>query len=563
MKVVFMQWSRPILATLSLLFVASCDSGDGVNASCNPITDSRDGQSYCTVTIGSQTWMAENLNYQIAGSYCYDDNPMNCTKYGRLYEYDAAEKSCPAGWHLPSKDEWWTLFDFVNKTYPDSAVYALWAKGFRNWPKAFDAFGFSVVPAGNLGDHCGNVMSQHGGGEYCWLEESAFFQIREPSCNSFCHLVCMSDSCEGTFLPNNGHVVGEALSVRCLKGDLSENAKNSTDANANVSSSSKGELSSSSSMIFEYGTMTDSRDGKIYKTVKIEKQIWMAENLKFESNNASEFYSWAVAMDSAGVFSTNGKDCGYNTTCSPTNLVRGICPEGWRLPTGLELSSLGYFLSARHDIELYRKLGIKATIDSMCQGYDFTTNDLKCLNTYYLIGTDVVFWSADEISSSAARCGTLSFPEVMDKCAHPIDVSKLAKNQIRCVQDTATYTKQSSSSVTHLSSSSKTEISNPQSSSFANAISSDSKPVSSSSFLLSSSSSKNSVVAVYIEKAYVCMEVDSDKASKLLDLEGTQILDKCPKGGETCDLEDTSIVTYIYPGAVLDCAALQNSIAEK
>ena len=154
------------LSFASMMLLAACggDSGSSANdlgesSSSGEIdvndvvtgtfTDPRDGQTYRTVKIGNQTWMAENLNYRYLGptddldssSFCYDDDPANCETYGRLYLWSAAMDSagiiegntangcgynsecspsgnvrgvCPQGWHLPSNcDEFETLFEAV------------------------------------------------------------------------------------------------------------------------------------------------------------------------------------------------------------------------------------------------------------------------------------------------------------------------------------------------------------------------------------------------------------------------------------------------------------------
>ena len=65
------------------------------------------GHAYRTIRLNGLTWMAENLNYEIQDSWCYDNKSANCDQYGRLYTWDAAKKACAAvGWRLPSDQEW-------------------------------------------------------------------------------------------------------------------------------------------------------------------------------------------------------------------------------------------------------------------------------------------------------------------------------------------------------------------------------------------------------------------------------------------------------------------------
>ena len=97
-----------ILTLTFLLMLSSC-----TQTKINSLEDSRDVQQYKTTQIGSQVWMAENLNFQTSDSWCYDNDLSNCKKYGRLYTWSAAQSSCPHGWHLPSDDEWEQLAKYV------------------------------------------------------------------------------------------------------------------------------------------------------------------------------------------------------------------------------------------------------------------------------------------------------------------------------------------------------------------------------------------------------------------------------------------------------------------
>lgn len=124
------------------------------------LIDERDGRTYKykTVVIGSQIWMAENLNFSADGSVCYDNNPVNCEKYGRLYTWDLADKVCPKGWHLPSKEEFDELLDKVKSA--SSLTSSEWIEG-------EDSFGFSALPAGRY-DSRNESTYRLGGEAYFW-----------------------------------------------------------------------------------------------------------------------------------------------------------------------------------------------------------------------------------------------------------------------------------------------------------------------------------------------------------------------------------------------------------
>jgi uncharacterized protein (TIGR02145 family) len=134
---------------------------DGVLKDKEEFIDDRDQKTYKTVDIGSQTWMAENLNYNANDSYCYNDDPNNCADYGRLYNWAAAMESCPSGWHLPSRAEWEQLIDYIGgKEAVETKLKAnssLWRyntdanSDTDRYNIGTDNYGFSALPGGYAG----------------------------------------------------------------------------------------------------------------------------------------------------------------------------------------------------------------------------------------------------------------------------------------------------------------------------------------------------------------------------------------------------------------------------
>ena len=111
--------------------------------------DSRDGKTYKTVKIGTQTWMAENLAFKYdGGCLAYKDSTKYVTVYGYLYNWETAMKVCPAGWHLPTDAEWTTLTTYLGGE--GAAGVKLKSTSIRVNPNegAANSSGFTALPGG-------------------------------------------------------------------------------------------------------------------------------------------------------------------------------------------------------------------------------------------------------------------------------------------------------------------------------------------------------------------------------------------------------------------------------
>jgi len=123
--------------------------------------------TYKTAKIGEQVWMAENLNKSTtSGSWCYENSPDSCNKYGRLYSWETAKAACPAGWHLPTRQEWQTLVDYAGGN--DIAGQKLKAKRYwKNDGNGTDNYGFSALPGGSFSKH-GDFFRSNGITGFWW-----------------------------------------------------------------------------------------------------------------------------------------------------------------------------------------------------------------------------------------------------------------------------------------------------------------------------------------------------------------------------------------------------------
>ena len=220
---------------------------------------------------------------------------------------------------------------------------------------------------------------------------------------------------------------------------------------------SSSSSSSSSSIKVIYGEMTDERDGQVYKTVYVESidRTWMIQNLNYaylqptaELDSSSwcqnddpedcgkngRLYIWSAAMDSAGLFSEDGKGCGYGVICDYPEpdtanffwywVVRGVCPEGWHLPNDDEWSD---FVSAA--LGGYRSALLKS--NTLLSSYE--EKELFVNLDSLFIGprrTSVYYWTSQEYYYDYAR-----MVEFQDLGIMSGEILKSQRSRVRCVQD--------------------------------------------------------------------------------------------------------------------------------
>ena len=204
---------------------SSSSLNDGYNAINNTLTDPRDGQIYKTVAIGTQVWMAENLNYLpedtvgsiwAGKSVCGGGNwksleEGDCSIFGRLYEEDFTKKEeyidsiCPNGWSLPSKKQYENLISFLgedanNKMKIANSIY--W-----NINDSTNQSGFSAIPAGYYSSKGFNYLNKEG----VSVASFAFVSTGSNARNVISIQDDESDFWWSSF--NNYHY----MSVRCIK----------------------------------------------------------------------------------------------------------------------------------------------------------------------------------------------------------------------------------------------------------------------------------------------------------------------------------------------------------
>jgi uncharacterized protein (TIGR02145 family) len=348
---------------------AACGKGD-----C--FTDTRDKQEYRTVKIDSQTWMAENLNFKTKNSYCYDGDDASCKKYGRLYSWDDAVAACPQGWRLSSREDWERLVKTAVARELKSKIGWAYDHIYHKSGNGTDGHGFSALPGGfSIGSfHYAHVGTD--GHWWCAAESG----INKAYCRKIAH--CSED--EDGYVNEWSEFKNEGRSVRCVLNTGDE---------SNVAA----------------GSVTDARDKRVYRTVKIGKNTWMAENLSYKTKN-----SWCYENEES--------NCKRYGRMYDWNAGKSACPAGWHLPDRKEWNELleavggernfsiteeeGYFYN-----DAGKKLKSKSGWDKYGDGtddYGFTAlpggerYPIGFGTDFNLAGHDGYWWSAGEYGATDA-----------------------------------------------------------------------------------------------------------------------------------------------------------------
>jgi Fibrobacter succinogenes major domain (Fib_succ_major). len=247
--------------------------------------------AYTVVTIGEQTWMAENMKRKDVDNVCLRNFGGECIDTIRFYKWDQARDICPEGWRLPKLSEWQTLFDAVGGQENAGKVL-----------KSTDGNGSDGVEFNAL--LVGYVNSKD---QYQYLDEKACFWVGDGYGQKIVEFQYLSD--KAYFVPVES---GDAYSVRCIKDAKSLSSSSVKSSSSSVKSSSSV---SSSSFVFESnGNYTDPRTGLTFKYVKYNGLVWMDQDLNYRESDVQytqttlgTLYSWENA--------------------------KKACPPDWRLPT--------------------------------------------------------------------------------------------------------------------------------------------------------------------------------------------------------------------------------------
>jgi uncharacterized protein (TIGR02145 family) len=210
-----MKNKRNYLITIVYIITAVCFCTYGQET--GSFTDERDGKVYKTVKIDDQVWMSQNLAFKTeSGCWVYDDIKDYVKTHGYLYSWQTATKACPAGWRLPSMQDWWNLSSKLGGD--NQAGGKMKVTGTTSWKSpntgATNSSGFTALSSGRSGDRNKEII---GNMTFFWTN------VDDDDVTSWCAALYSSKS-ELSLFPTEKK---EGYSVRCIK--ITDKVQETTD----------------------------------------------------------------------------------------------------------------------------------------------------------------------------------------------------------------------------------------------------------------------------------------------------------------------------------------------
>ena len=277
------------------------------------LTDARDGQTYKTVYIGTQVWMAENLNYQGVSSAC-SVGGMTCSGSDRFYGWYDAMAACPEGWHLPMAFEYDMLLESVGgaSTAGLKLRTISWKDSEKRSVYWTDQYGFGAYPAGDWNQNMTFDFDTR------WKYAGFWTSTTAKDDTTYAYNTVMFYSTDGVGLTSNKKK--SRKSVRCIQDN------DEWKRQVQIEDSLKA-LELSKFFSYTTGSFVDERDRQTYKTVTVDTLTWMAANLNY-------------AMDSSYCYDNEPANCEKYGRLYEQNVIDRACPNGWRVPTKADFERL-------------------------------------------------------------------------------------------------------------------------------------------------------------------------------------------------------------------------------
>ena len=408
------------------------------NGGANTITDKRDNQSYEVVQIGSQTWFAQNLNYDDGMGKCPADKDSLCEKYGRLYDansilrvihiddstqkdvFDKLRSLCPEGWRVPNKSDWKTLIDYVANAYDEVGKNLKASEGWYKEGKMIqdanndlhfavatgdNPYGFSAFPSGV----CWTSSCDVGADAYFWgIADTVLAKAMLTTMLVGYKLSFENDD----FVENSdmNYSNNPRAAIRCIQGEITEPyvdrsssvqledediEKDTTDLNLSSSMDASSSSDSLASALSSSNTVLSSSDS----TISSSSVVALSSSMEARSSNSAASSSSIAAGSSDSVkSSSSGVVKSSSSVASSSSIAAKSSSSVAPSSSSNAKSSSSVASTAKYDCSLYDCVTTKyLNQDMLAAGKYGEYLDVRDTQVYRTVTIGTQTWMAQSL----------------------------------------------------------------------------------------------------------------------------------------------------------------------